>query len=184
MLPLGRSVVLIRRQRQALPTLFRIFLGRTRINPRPFLVAGSSRGGPLMAHSRLLQGFVGLVLIAGSIACAPGAPVAPSPAMNSGGNLSSSIVPPGDPLTPLGGLDLDDYCRSLGYVNSTLTKPQIGPNAAFNNWRCQASDGGTHPFSMTQACQWQYGTNAVQAHPSDTDDAYTWVCYLAPGGQE
>ena len=92
------------------------------------------------------------------------------------------IVPPSDQIEPLGILDLDAYCRNIGYANSILTKPRLGPNAAFNNWRCQASDGDIHLFSMTQACQWQYQKNAVQAHPTDPDDAYTWVCYVTPGG--
>jgi hypothetical protein len=76
----------------------------------------------------------------------------------------------------LGGLNLDAYCRSEGYEGVTLTKAQIGSNAAFNNWRC-VMEGNTHPFSMEQACKSQYGLQAVQAHPSDPDDAYTWVCY-------
>lgn len=87
------------------------------------------------------------------------------------------IVPPSDQLTLIGGLSLDGYCQSLGHVNSTLAKSQIGPNAAFNNWRCQDADGGLHHFSMTRACQWQWGTKVIQAHPTDRDDAFTWVCY-------
>jgi hypothetical protein len=76
----------------------------------------------------------------------------------------------------LGGLNLDAYCRRAGYEGVTLTKPQIGPNAAFNNWRC-VTGGDTHPFSMEQACKSHYDLEAVQAHPSDPDDAYSWVCY-------
>lgn len=94
------------------------------------------------------------------------------------------IMPPSDQIEPLGILDLDGYCRNGGYANSTLTQPRLGPNAAFNNWRCQTSAGDVHPFSMTQACQWQYQKNGVQAHPTDPDDAYTWVCYVTPGGQK
>ena len=74
------------------------------------------------------------------------------------------IVPPSHQIEPLGILDLDAYCRNGGYANSILTKPRLGPNAAFNNWRCQASEGDVHPFSMTQACQWQYQKNGVQGH--------------------
>jgi hypothetical protein len=66
----------------------------------------------------------------------------------------------------------------LGYANVTLTKPPEGPNAAFNNWRCvDADDGDTHPFSMEQACKWEYDQKQVQAHPSNPDNAFTWVCY-------
>jgi len=90
--------------------------------------------------------------------------------------VAPAIVLAGAP-TPLGGLDLDAYCVSQGYAGVTLTKPRFGPNAAFNNWRCVTAAGRTYPFSMEQACKWQYHLNPVQTHPTDPDDAYTWVCY-------
>jgi hypothetical protein len=86
-----------------------------------------------------------------------------------------------DAPTPLGGLALTPYCQSLGYDGDTLTKPQLGPNAAYDNWRCffgtRDAPTSLHPFSMEQACQFQYGHAAIQTHPTDPDDAYTWVCY-------
>lgn len=91
--------------------------------------------------------------------------------------LTGPVVVFADSPTPLGGLDLTSFCPAQGYVGFTLTKPQLGHNAAFNNWRCVTSEGKLHPFSMEQACKWQYGLNAVQAHPLDPDDAFTWVCY-------
>ena len=91
--------------------------------------------------------------------------------------LAGPAIVLADSPTALGGLDLFSYCISKGYAAATLTKPQIGPNAAFNNWRCIAADGHTHPFSMEQACKWQYELNQVQTHPTDPDDAFTWVCY-------
>jgi hypothetical protein len=87
-----------------------------------------------------------------------------------------------DPITLLGGLDLDGYCLSIGFAGVTLTRPDSGPNAAFNNWRCKTADGATHPFSMEQACKWQYSANAVQAHPTDPDNAFSWLCYATPAG--
>jgi len=90
--------------------------------------------------------------------------------------ISVSIVL-ADPPTPLGGLTLREYCQSEGYENVVLTKYEYGPNAAFNNWRCLTIDGKTHPFSMEQACKWQYDLEPVNAHPTDPDSAYTWVCY-------
>jgi hypothetical protein len=151
----------------------------------------------IMARTLFLRVILAVVLTVGAIGCGTDravSPVAPSPAKNNTvpspnstvsavqGAGALSILPPTEQLTLIGGLSLDGYCQSLGYANSTLTKPQIGPNAAFNNWRCQAADGATHPFSMTKACQWQYGANAIQAHPTDTEDAFTWVCYRTPGG--
>jgi hypothetical protein len=82
-----------------------------------------------------------------------------------------------DSPSALGGLGLYEYCVSQGFEGVTLTKPQIGHNSAFNNWRCTTSDGGTRPFSMERACQWHYDLREVLAHPMDPDDAFTWVCY-------
>lgn len=86
-----------------------------------------------------------------------------------------------DAPTPLGGLNLTRYCQSLGYTDTTMTKPQVGPNAAYDNWRCftgtSTAPTTLHPFSMEQACKFQYGQNAIQAHPTNPDDAFTWVCY-------
>jgi hypothetical protein len=82
-----------------------------------------------------------------------------------------------DAPTPVGDLDLEAYCIAQGYAGVTLTQPRFGPNAAFNNWRCVTAAGRTHPFSMEQACKWQYDLNPVQTHPTDPDDAWTWVCY-------
>jgi hypothetical protein len=82
-----------------------------------------------------------------------------------------------DAPVPLGGLTLQEYCIVSGYTGVTMLKPIFGPNAAFNNWRCTTANGGVHPFSMEQACQWQYGIKEVQTHPTDPDNAYTWVCY-------
>jgi len=77
----------------------------------------------------------------------------------------------------LGGLDLVTYCQSLGFARLALTKPRFGPNAAYDNWRCETESGEVHPFSFEQACKFQYGLEAVQAHPTDPDDAFTWGCY-------
>jgi hypothetical protein len=95
------------------------------------------------------------------------------------GALATSVR--ADAPTPLGGLALTPYCQSLGYDGDTLTKPQLGPNAAYNNWRCfigtRDAPISLHPFSMEQACMSQYQHFAIQARPTDPDDAYTWVCY-------
>jgi hypothetical protein len=94
---------------------------------------------------------------------------------------ASATVGRADAPRPLGGLALTPYCQSLGYDGDTLTKPQLGPNAAYNNWRCftgtRAAPTSLHPFSMEQACKFQYGQNAIQTHPTNPDDAFTWVCY-------
>jgi hypothetical protein len=82
-----------------------------------------------------------------------------------------------DAPTVVGDLGLREYCVAHGYVDVAQTKPQIGLNAAFNNWRCVTANGDLRPFSMVQACKWEYSLNEVQAHPTDKNDAYTWLCY-------
>ena len=83
-----------------------------------------------------------------------------------------------DSPRPLGGLALMPYCQSLGYGGDILTKPQLGKNAAYNNWRCffgtRDAPISLHPFSMEKACKFQYGSAAIQTHPTDPDAAYTW----------
>ncbi|MDQ6879188.1 MAG: hypothetical protein M3082_16150 [Candidatus Dormibacteraeota bacterium] len=76
----------------------------------------------------------------------------------------------------LGGLDLNGYCQSLGYEGARVPGDVITGHTTFNDWRC-VKDGSFHPFSFEQACQWQYGLNAVQAHPLDKNDAFSWRCY-------
>jgi hypothetical protein len=82
-----------------------------------------------------------------------------------------------DSPTVVGDMSLWEYCVAHGFADVTLTKPQIGLNAAFNNWRCVTADGDLRPISMEQVCMWEYNINAVQAHPTDKNDAYTWLCY-------
>jgi len=76
-------------------------------------------------------------------------------------------------------LDLFTYCQSLGFDFLALRKPPFGPNAAYGSWQCATVFGEMHPFSFEQACKFQYGLEAVQAHPTDPDNAFTWVCYTA-----
>ena len=81
-----------------------------------------------------------------------------------------------DPPQLLGGLTLNEYCQAQGYDGVVQTKPRLGPEAAIDNWRCVI--GATlHPFSMEQACMWQYGIEAVQARFLDRDDAFSWKCF-------
>src|SRR6185295_20097923 len=109
--------------------------------------------------------FAGATIVA--VGCGS-SPANPSEALRVDGVSSSALTsaaPPSDSITVLGGLDLDGYCLSIGFTGVTLTKPDSGPNAAFNNWHCTTAGGGTQPFSMEQACKSQYTATAVQAHP-------------------
>jgi len=90
-----------------------------------------------------------------------------------GGSVSFT---PAAPHEQLGGLDLAEYCQAIGYAGVVQTKPRLGFGAAIDNWRC-SRDNGLHPFSMEQACKWEYGLEGVQAHFLDRDDAYSWKCF-------
>ena len=95
---------------------------------------------------------------------------------------ATAAVAQADPPAKLSGLDLSAYCSSIGYDGATLSKGIIvGPQAAYNNWKC-VTGTKTHPFSMEQACKWAYTLNAVQAHPEDPNNAYTWICYSTAHG--
>ena len=87
-----------------------------------------------------------------------------------------------NPPRPVGGLNLDGYCNSLGYSGgATLIRRAVtGPNYAYDNWRCLNSDGSTHPFSMEQACKFDQQTRAILAQPTDPNNAFFWTCFV-PG---
>jgi hypothetical protein len=78
---------------------------------------------------------------------------------------------------PLGGLDLDGYCRTLGFSYSDTLRPRTGPGAAYNNWVCIASNGSQTPIDLLAACQAQYPERPLVTRPGDPNDADTWVCY-------
>ena len=76
----------------------------------------------------------------------------------------------------LGGIDLDGYCRSRGYIGAVLVGPAQGPNAAYD-WRCRSSDGGATGISVDDACRWMYSDPSAYSRPKDQNDAYSWRCY-------
>jgi hypothetical protein len=127
--------------------------------------------------------FIILILVCVvTIGCAE-SPVGPSAVTEGGAAITGSSGSESVASTAglLGGLDLDGYCRSIGYEKAMLKKPQVGLNAAFGNWHCQGEGEDVHPVSLVPACQWQYGAIAVRAHPADKNDAYTWLCYDSVG---
>jgi hypothetical protein len=90
-----------------------------------------------------------------------------------GGSVTFNAAAPHEQL---GGLALQEFCQSRGYEGVVQTRPRLGFGAAIGNWRC-VLDGDLHPFSMEQACKWEYGMEAIQAHFLDRDDAYSWKCF-------
>jgi hypothetical protein len=81
-----------------------------------------------------------------------------------------------DKPQPLGGLHLIEYCQAHGWATAIFPRGQLAPHAAVDNWRCTTGET-SQPISMEQACKWEYGLEAVQAHFTDLNDAFTWVCY-------
>ena len=92
----------------------------------------------------------------------------------------------------LGGLDLNGYCESLGYdgdptegeEQSTLTKEQVGPEYAYNNWACVEGSGARAPIatagaapSMENACAVAFPGVASRAVPEEPDNAFSWNCF-------
>jgi hypothetical protein len=76
----------------------------------------------------------------------------------------------------LGGLDLNSYCISQGYVSVSLD------GRTTNDWHCVDSAGKHFGLSPGDACKWQYQTNAI-GRWDDFNDPYSWNCFaLAPTG--
>jgi len=70
--------------------------------------------------------------------------------------------------TGLGFLNLQGYCRSLGYVAVRTV------GTTYYDWRCVDRNGNDVQFAMRAACQWQYHTpNAID---------YTYDFYTATSG--
>lgn len=92
-------------------------------------------------------------------------------AVKSGGILSfgasspSSSPPTGTPSAqvdyePIGGVDLQDYCRSYGYSGS------------HQKTTCSLD------VDLDAACSWQYGITGLKSKLRDKGDLYTGECYL------
>jgi hypothetical protein len=92
---------------------------------------------------------------------------------------ATSVAPP-PPGIELGVLDLNAYCRSIGYANAALSKPQQGPHYAYDNWVCVAANGSAALIDLQNACAATYGQRPILAQPTDPDDAYSWRCYQRP----
>jgi hypothetical protein len=76
----------------------------------------------------------------------------------------------------LGGLDLDSYCQSIGYVGASLD----GYTAY--DWHCDGADGSLNGIDMKAACQWQYSwASPVTAQMGDVNDPSSWKCFEAEG---
>lgn len=140
----------------------------------------------MLRPARLLT----LGLLLASAAC-DSTPMAPTSAPDAAMMQTAASFKNAGMKTGLGGLDVGGYCQSQGYNWVGYKKGYVaGPQAAYNNWVCQSggwedelSPIDPHPINLTAACQWQYGRNSVQAHPSDPDHAWSWGCYASNDAQ-
>jgi hypothetical protein len=73
----------------------------------------------------------------------------------------------------LGGVNLDGYCRSIGYLGTTL----VSKNAY--GWRCVPSSEGDQlvGINMRSACQWQYNAPKAIDRMGNYHDPYSWKCW-------
>jgi hypothetical protein len=102
-------------------------------------------------------------------------------------SVTGAIVSPVHARTPIGSLDLNAYCQSLGFDRAILTEPQIGENAACDpnhcinkNWSCVNGRPPAARIDMTDACEFQYDQGDLTAWSLDPHDAFTWQCYTIP----
>ncbi|MGO8905596.1 MAG: IPT/TIG domain-containing protein, partial [Solirubrobacteraceae bacterium] len=101
-----------------------------------------------------------------------------------------SYVPAGQ----ISGLDIDSYCKGLGYEGSgggpaaILTKGAVtGTNFAYENWACQKGDGSTTLIANTgpapsfeDACAVANPGHTTYAYAGDANSAFSWDCYQVP----
>ncbi|HEX7938483.1 MAG TPA: hypothetical protein VF483_05780 [Gemmatimonadaceae bacterium] len=89
------------------------------------------------------------------------------------------------PTRPLGGVNVWEYCRSLGYPTVGYKKGFIqGKQAAYDNWVCQRGTNQLKPvdprlIDVAEACRFQYKVPDAIARPDDADHAWSWNCYPA-----
>src|SRR5205807_996970 len=86
--------------------------------------------------------------------------------LNAGGALAD---------TQIGDIDLNGYCRHVGFDGATLEGPVHGSNAAYG-WRCSSGSTRTS-IDVDAACRWEHGRDDVYSRPLDVDDAYSWRCF-------
>jgi hypothetical protein len=86
---------------------------------------------------------------------------------------------------PLGGVNVWEYCQSLGYPTVGYKRGFIqGPQGAYDNWVCQRGPDQLKPVEpklvdVAAACRWQYKVADAIARPDDATHAWSWNCYPA-----
>src|SRR5437868_1685875 len=75
----------------------------------------------------------------------------------------------------LGGVDLNGYCKSIGYVRASLDGTTV------YNWHCRNANNNAFGISMNSACRWEYpaARPLATARPLNFYNAYSWQCFSA-----
>lgn len=75
-------------------------------------------------------------------------------------------------LQTSGDMDIDGYCRYLGYNGSRLDPTQQN----VFGWGCLKSDGTQAGMDLYGLCKWQYNGSLPYPEYSNYDDPYSWFC--------
>lgn len=71
-----------------------------------------------------------------------------------------------------GDMDIDGYCRYLGYNGSRLDPTQQN----VFGWGCLKSDGTQAGMDLYDLCRWQYGGELPYPEYSEYANPYSWFC--------
>ncbi|MHB8626114.1 MAG: SH3 domain-containing protein [Aggregatilineales bacterium] len=69
-----------------------------------------------------------------------------------------------------GGMDIDGYCRSKGYVGAMLTQQTV------YGWNCKDGNGNPHGMDLYDLCAWQYHGALPTPQFSNFNDPNSWLC--------
>jgi hypothetical protein len=102
-------------------------------------------------------------------------PPPPPPAPTSVAPPPTSVAPapsaesPLPPTRVLGTVDLNTYCRHLGFTGAKLL------NNTVYGWVC-STDNQLSVTNVNYACRWKYGLRAV-SHFTDYNNPNSWQCW-------
>lgn len=73
----------------------------------------------------------------------------------------------------IGGLDLDTWCKHLGYGGVSLD------GSTAYDWKCYISGGPHVGMDLNAACQWTYNNPTAFSRVLNFYDPYSWRCYTS-----
>ena len=120
-------------------------------------------------RTRLLLAILGGLATAVAAIPAAGAPAAATTTWVASGGVSTTTVG-----ADLGGLDLNTYCRSLGFDHVTSIDPSP------SGWRCVTAGGEQVSLSILDACRFQFSDLVAAGFTLTTSNSGTagsWRCH-------